>query len=490
MFSRNSNIPPRRGILTASNQNRPIKSENEYESDAKQSLKDSNTKLTSTLVTRVKTTTTTAVFQKRRPVLNDVSNAKIQQKSSSESEKQSSLLADSTKFNKGEVRQELQTEVIKEEKIKEEDDKEENIDSEKVKNDVAVRVVPVRPINLPNHLKGAQKGVKDENNGVHSIHLGKRSRSFFSDISNHISTHEMGVDVKEAITAEREADKRALKVATQTWTDLDAEDKDDPMMVTEYVNDIFDYMRVLELETLPQPNYMDSQKELVWKMRGILIDWLMEVHCNFGLLPETLFLAVNIIDRFLSARVVSLIKLQLVGVTALFIASKYEEVMAPSIKNFTFMADGSLKDADILKAERYVLQVLDFQLCYPNPMHFLRRASKADNYDIYTRTVAKYFMEIPLVDHRFMACPPSLIAATALFLAKKMLSRGDWDANLVHYSGYKETQLRRWAELMLDYLAQEPVHDAFFKKYASKKFMRASIFVRDWMVKYYIKPAE
>lgn len=141
----------------------------------------------------------------------------------------------------------MQTEVIKEEKIKEEDDKEENIDSEKVKNDVAVRVVPVRPINLPNHLKGAQKGVKDENNGVHSIHLGKRSRSFFSDISNHISTHEMGVDVKEAITAEREADKRALKVATQTWTDLDAEDKDDPMMVTEYVNDIFDYMRVLEV---------------------------------------------------------------------------------------------------------------------------------------------------------------------------------------------------------------------------------------------------
>jgi G2/mitotic-specific cyclin 1/2 len=171
---------------------------------------------------------------------------------------------------------------------------------------------------------------------------------------------------------------------------------------------------------------MDSQKELVWKMRGILVDWLMEVHCNFGLLPETLFLAVNIIDRFLSARVVSLIKLQLVGVTALFIASKYEEVMAPSIKNFTFMADGSLKDADILKAERYVLQVLDFQLCYPNPMHFLRRASKADNYDIYTRTVAKYFMEIPLVDHRFMACPPSLISASALFLAKKILSRGDW----------------------------------------------------------------
>lgn len=468
MFGRNSNIPHKRGILTASNQNRPIKSENEP--DHKQPLKDANTKLTSTTQsTRVKSTTAT-VFQKRRPVLNDVSNAKSQSKPADENEKPSVLTTEIKKTNRIEVKEKLDVKV--------EDAK---VDGE----EPAPRVVPVRPIILPAHLRQSQHDLKRETDKAQNLHLGKRSRSFFSDISNHISTYDMSPDVKEAITADRVEEEKALKVASQNWTDLDAEDKNDPMMVTEYVNEIFEYMRVLELETLPQANYMDSQKELVWKMRGILVDWLMEVHCNFGLLPETLFLAVNIIDRFLSARVVSLVKLQLVGVTALFVASKYEEVMAPSIKNFTFMADGSLKDADILKAERYVLQVLDFQLCYPNPMHFLRRASKADSYDIYTRTVAKYFMEIPLVDHRFMACPPSLISATALFLAKKMLSRGDWDANLVHYSGYKETQLRKWAELMLDYLAQEPAHDAFFKKYASKKFMKASIFVRDWMVKYY-----
>jgi len=474
MFSRNSNIPPRRGILTASNQNRPVNSENE--NNAKQSIKDANTK-TSAQTTRLKsaTTTNTNVFQKRRSVLNDVSNAKSQQKPNSENEKAAVNATEITKIVRTEIKHEKKvTEIIKEEQLKDKNGEE------------VVHAVPVRPIILPAHLKKSQHALKDENKELQSIRLGKRSRSFFSDISNHISTHEMSEDIQEATVADLEEEKRALKVATQQWTDLDAEDKNDPMMVTEYVNEIFEYMRVLELETLPQANYMESQKELVWKMRGILVDWLMEVHCNFGLLPETLFLAVNIIDRFLSARVVSLVKLQLVGVTALFIASKYEEVMAPSIKNFTFMADGSLKDADILKAERYVLQVLDFQLCYPNPMHFLRRASKADNYDIYTRTVAKYFMEIPLVDHRFMGCPPSLISASALFLAKKMLSRGDWDANLVHYSGYKETQLRKWAELMLDYLAQEPIHDAFYKKYASKKFMKASIFVRDWMVKHYI----
>ena len=82
---------------------------------------------------------------------------------------------------------------------------------------------------------------------------------------------------------------------------------------------------------MPNPRYMESQKDLAWKMRGILVDWLMQVHSRFRLLPETLFLAVNIIDRFLSNRVLSLVKFQLVGVTAMFVAAKYEEIMAPSV---------------------------------------------------------------------------------------------------------------------------------------------------------------
>ena len=60
-----------------------------------------------------------------------------------------------------------------------------------------------------------------------------------------------------------------------------------------------------QLTTLPSPEYMASQKELAWSMCGILLDWLVQVHARFRLLPETLFLCVNIIDWFLSARIVS-----------------------------------------------------------------------------------------------------------------------------------------------------------------------------------------
>lgn len=208
--------------------------------------------------------------------------------------------------------------------------------------------------------------------------------------------------------------------------DLDTEDLDDPLMAAEYVVEIFDYLRDLEMETLPNPQYIEHQPDLEWKMRGILVDWLIEVHTRFRLLPETLFLAVNLIDRFLSAEVVALDRLQLVGVAAMFIASKYEEVLSPHVANFSHVADETFSDKEILDAERHILATLEYNMSFPNPMNFLRRISKADNYDIHTRTLGKYLMEISLLDHRFMNFPQSHVAASAMYLARLILDRGPW----------------------------------------------------------------
>lgn len=208
--------------------------------------------------------------------------------------------------------------------------------------------------------------------------------------------------------------------------DLDAEDLDDPAMCAEYVREIFDYYAALEEVTQPNPNYMDHQDDLEWKMRGILVDWLIEVHTRFRLLPETLFLAVNIVDRFLSQKVVPLDKLQLVGITAMFIASKYEEVLSPHVGNFVHVADDGFTVEEVLSAERYTLSTLKYDLSYPNPMNFLRRISKADKYDIQTRTLGKYLMEISLVDHRFLEFKQSHVAAAAMYLARLILERGGW----------------------------------------------------------------
>lgn len=264
----------------------------------------------------------------------------------------------------------------------------------------------------------------------------------------------------------------SLEEFTKDAKDLDTEDLDDPLMVAEYVHEIFDYMKELEIATMPNADYMDNQGELEWKMRGILVDWLLEVHTRFRLLPETLFLAVNIIDRFLSCKVVQLDRLQLVGVTAMFIASKYEEVLSPHVQNFVHVADDGFKDTEILSAERFVLTTLDYDLSYPNPMNFLRRISKADNYDIQTRTLGKYLLEIGCLDHRFLKHPPSLVAASAMYLARLALDRGEWDSTLAKYAGYTESEIQPVFKLMVDYLSSPVMHEAFFRKYASKKFLK------------------
>ncbi|BFZ64819.1 G2/mitotic-specific cyclin [Saitoella coloradoensis] len=297
-------------------------------------------------------------------------------------------------------------------------------------------------------------------------------------------------EVIEAPPTKKVKSEAPVEEEPAPWAELDADDAHDPLMVAEYVEDIFEYMKDLEQNTLPNPNYMSLQKELAWNMRGILVDWLIQVHTKFRLLPETLFLAVNIIDRFLSRRFVALTRLQLVGVTALFIAAKYEEIMAPSVQNFLYMTDSGWVDEDILKAERYVLQVLDFNLSYPNPLNFLRRISKADNYDIQTRTVAKYLMEISLLEHRLLEFPPSQIAAASMYLARLTLNRSSWDVNFVHYSGYTEAEIVPVTEIMMEYLYGPVKHEAFYKKYANKKFLKASIFVSDWVSKLEDDPRE
>ena len=181
---------------------------------------------------------------------------------------------------------------------------------------------------------------------------------------------------------------------------------------------------------IPNPNYMDDQPEIQWSMRSILIDWIVQVHNRFGLLPETLFLTCNYIDRFLSAKVVSINKLQLVGATALFIAAKYEEIQCPSVHEIVFMVDNGYTVAEILAAEKFMLSMLQFELGWPGPMSFLRRVSKADDYDLESRTLAKYFLELTIMDERFVGSPPSFLAAGAHYLARSLLEKGDWVCQL------------------------------------------------------------
>ncbi|KAF2759108.1 G2/mitotic-specific cyclin 3 [Pseudovirgaria hyperparasitica] len=277
---------------------------------------------------------------------------------------------------------------------------------------------------------------------------------------------------------ERELAIARLQVeSTRSIEDVEDEQYD-TSMVAEYGEEIFDYMRDLEERMRPNPYYMDAQAEIQWSMRSVLMDWLVQVHHRFTLLPETLFLSVNYVDRFLSCKVVSLGKLQLVGATAIFVAAKYEEINCPSVQEIVYMVDGGYNVEEILKAERFMLSMLQFELGWPGPMSFLRRISKADDYDLETRTLAKYFLEVTIMDERFVGCPPSFTAAGAHCLARYMLGKGDWSLHHIHYSGYTLNQLRHLVNTILE-CCEDPRkhHQAVFDKYADKKYRSASIYV-------------
>lgn len=134
---------------------------------------------------------------------------------------------------------------------------------------------------------------------------------------------------------------------TGNTDNVDERDRDDPLCATGYVQDMYNHFREKELITSVRPLFMENQPHINERMRSILVDWLVEVHLKFKLVPETLYLTVNLIDRFLEREKVSRPRLQLVGVTSLLIASKYEEIYPPELRDLVYICDQAYTRQDV-----------------------------------------------------------------------------------------------------------------------------------------------
>ncbi|XP_022351308.1 G2/mitotic-specific cyclin-B1-like isoform X2 [Enhydra lutris kenyoni] len=227
--------------------------------------------------------------------------------------------------------------------------------------------------------------------------------------------------------------------------DVDAEDGADPNLCSEYVKDIYAYLRQLEEEQAIRPKYLLG-REVTGNMRAILIDWLVQVQMKFRLLRETMYMTVSIIDRFMQNNCVPKKLLQLVGVTAMFIASKYEEMYPPETGDFAFVTDNTYAKHQIRQMEVKILRSLNFGLGRPLPPHFLRRASKIGEVDVEQHTLAKYLMELTMVDYDMVHFPPSQIAAGAFCLALKILHNGEWTVKN-KYATSKHAKISTLAQL-------------------------------------------
>nr|XP_046201926.1 G2/mitotic-specific cyclin-B2-like isoform X1 [Oncorhynchus gorbuscha] len=271
---------------------------------------------------------------------------------------------------------------------------------------------------------------------------------------------------------------QAFSVALLAVEDIDEGDSDMPQLCSEYIKDIYGYLQRLETQQSVRPKYMDGY-EINGRMRALLIDWLIQVHSRFQLLQETLYLTVAILDRFLQVQTIGRKKLQLVGVTAMLLASKYEEMYSPEIGDFVYITDNAFTKAHIREMEQMILQSLNFELGRPLPLHFLRRASKAGNADVEKHTLAKYLMELTLLDYDMVHYHPSEIAAAALCLSQLLLDELNWTLTQEHYSTYNENHLKP----IMQHIAKNVVSvtegrtklQAVKNKYASSRLMRISL---------------
>eukprot|EP01111_Echinosteliopsis_oligospora_P011435 TRINITY_DN3779_c0_g1_i1.p1 TRINITY_DN3779_c0_g1~~TRINITY_DN3779_c0_g1_i1.p1 ORF type:complete len:463 (+),score=167.02 TRINITY_DN3779_c0_g1_i1:180-1568(+) len=258
--------------------------------------------------------------------------------------------------------------------------------------------------------------------------------------------------------------------------DIDVADQDDPQCCTEYVHEIFEYSRLKEIKDAVIPHYMSKQVDISEKMRAVLIDWMVEVHVKFKLLTETMFLSVSILDRFLTLKSVPRNKLQLVGVTAMLLAAKYEEIYAPEVRDFIYISDKAITREEILKMERLILSTLDFNLSTPTPLHFLRRFSKAARSDTRTHTLSKYLIELTLPEYRTLQYVPSMIAAASVYIARCMTEKSPWNATLTKYTTYTEQQMSSCIRELNDIVqkSEKSTLKCVRRKYLSPKLMEVA----------------
>ena len=170
---------------------------------------------------------------------------------------------------------------------------------------------------------------------------------------------------------------------------------------------------------MPDYTYMTRQSEINEKMRSILIDWLIDVHFKFGFTDETLFLTVSIIDRYLSVSQISRPKFQLLGITALLISCKHEEIDFPKINDFIYITDNAYVKNDVLKMEYDILNKLDFSFLYPSPIKFFEYLSIHFNFDKKMYMMGKYLMESFLLDSNNFKYKPSIISCACIYIVMK-----------------------------------------------------------------------
>ena len=194
----------------------------------------------------------------------------------------------------------------------------------------------------------------------------------------------------------------------------------------EYFNEFLEtYCREEKtLEFRIKPNFMKNQQEINCRMRAIIVNWIIEVHDRFKLLPDTLFLSVIIFDRYMSIiNNIDKNRLQLIGVTSLLIACKYEEIFSPEVRDFICILDRAYEREDLMEEENNILKILKFEVTYPSALRYYEILRIQFGIEEKYYKYGNFLLELCLLDCKFSKYLQAVIATTVCFIVLKLFQK-------------------------------------------------------------------
>lgn len=258
--------------------------------------------------------------------------------------------------------------------------------------------------------------------------------------------------------------------------DIDAGDAGEPIFCSAFVEEVYDGLRAREAVDTVDPEYMQRVQPpgsgVTARTRALLVNWMMEVCLKFKLASETLYLSVALVDRYLARRATRRDTLQLLGITAMFVAAKFEEIYPPLLDDFVYISADTYTADEIIVCERDLLAAVQWNLTPPFSLFFLRRFSKACGCDALLHTMGKYLLEHALLSVAMLRYAPSLQAAAAVYLGRVLLGVPGpaWPRTVRHYSAYTEAEVLPCAQTLVELVTtSDPKLRFVVQKYSSPK---------------------
>ncbi|KAJ7275340.1 cyclin [Mycena haematopus] len=275
--------------------------------------------------------------------------------------------------------------------------------------------------------------------------------------------------------------KSALVQQRQREAQIQALRQQGILLEEEYRDEIRHYMHDMERYTMSSMQSMDQQPEIRWHMRPCLVDFLVEIHFTFRLRPETLYLTLNILDRYVSRRIVYIKHYQLVGCAALWIAAKFEDAKerVPTVHDLAQICRDTYDESAFIQMEGHVLSTIQWTLGHPTAEAWLRLMCVGPCIeDAKVQHVARFLMEITLFYREFIKFSPSSIALAALTLARFLCGkpRRMWEETEECFDivDYLDTRLAKHVN---------DLSETLVKKYSFAFYSKAATFV----VQYYLQ---